>query len=530
MPSIGYLAFVLHAHLPFIRHPEHEFFLEEDWLYEAITETYIPLLDIFESLVRDEVPFRITMSMTPPLVSMLMDDLLQKRYVRHIERLVTLAEKEVDRTRDDRVFNKLAHFYLKKFKTIRAKYVDIYKRDIVGAFKRISDTGSLEIITCCATHGFLPLLDYNKVAARAQIQIAVDFHKNIFGKPPRGIWIAECGYFPGLEDILKGAGIKFFFLDTHGILYGTPRPRYGVFAPVYTPAGPAAFGRDIESSRSVWSQEEGYPGDSNYREFYRDIGYDLDMEYIRPYINADGTRKNTGIKYYSITGKTSNKKPYDPDTAMRIAKKHAENFMFNRERQVDYLYSILGERKPILTSPYDAELFGHWWFEGPEWLNFVIRGVASHSKILELIHPPEYLSRHPKCQIISPSLSSWGYKGYAEVWLNGSNDWIYRHLHEASNRMVELANKYINPTPLERASLNQAARELLLAQSSDWAFIMKTGTMVSYANLRTVTHINNFNRIYNDINNGKLDESWIIEISSRHNIFPDIDYLVYRSG
>jgi 1,4-alpha-glucan branching enzyme len=219
---------------------------------------------------------------------------------------------------------------------------------------------------------------------RAQIKIAVEQYEKHFGRRPRGIWLPECGYTPGVDEFLREAGIKFFFTESHGVLHANPRPKYGVFAPIYCPSGVAAFARDLESSKQVWSAVEGYPGDYDYREFYRDVGFDLDFEYVRPYITPDGKRVQTGMKYYRITGPSLDKKPYVLARAMEKAASHAGNFMFNRERQIEYLSGLM-DRKPIIIAPYDAELYGHWWYEGPEWLNFLIRKIYHDQKTVKLI-------------------------------------------------------------------------------------------------------------------------------------------------
>src|SRR5512145_242226 len=241
---LGYVSLHLHAHLPFVRHPEYEDFLEEDWLYEAISETYLPLLKIFDRLTDEGIPFRISMTMTPPLVAMLRDELLMARYARRLDSL-----------------NGLAVHYQHEFRDLRQLFNDRYRRDLVAAFRRLEDAGRLEILTCGATHGFLPLLQQYPEAVRAQIEVAATSHRRHFGKDPVGIWLPECGYFPGLDGFLAEQNIRYFFVDTHGITDATPRPRYGVYAPIYSSTGPAAFGRDPESSMQVWSAESGYPGD-----------------------------------------------------------------------------------------------------------------------------------------------------------------------------------------------------------------------------------------------------------------------------
>ena len=522
----GYLALVLHGHLPYVRHPEHDQFLEEDWFYEAITETYIPLINVFDGLVEDGVDFCLTISLTPTRVSMLADPLLLQRYERHITKLIELAEREIERTKHQPEFNPIAHMYRDMF--INAKYVfrEKYGRNLIGAFRKFQDLGKLEIITCGATHAFLPLIQSQK-AVRAQIMVAIDHYKQHFGRQPKGIWLPECGYYEGLDDILKEAGISYFFTDSHGLFQASPRPKYGVFAPIYCRSGVAAFARDIESSKQVWSSKEGYPGDYNYRDFYRDVGFDLEYEYIKPYLHPDGLRVNLGIKYYKITGKSNHKDPYIRHWALERAANHAGNFLFNREEQVEWLAEVFHDRKPIIVAPYDAELYGHWWFEGPNWLDYFIRKSAFDQKTIKLTTPSIYLQENPTCQISTPTTSSWGYKGYAEVWLDGTNDWIYRHMHMADNRMVELAQSYPQSEGLLKRALSQAAREVLLLQSSDWAFILKTGSHVEYATKRIKDHVLRFTRLYHDIRNNQIDETWLSDIEYKDNIFSSIDYRVY---
>jgi 1,4-alpha-glucan branching enzyme len=523
----GYLALVLHAHLPFVRHPEHEDFLEEDWLYEALTETYIPLIQVFEKLIADGIDFHVTLSVSPTLLSMLIDPLLQERYLKHLNGLVDLSGKEIERTRHEPHFNALAWMYHHNFKEAREH------RDIVRALKYLQDSGKVELITCAGTHCFLPLQEIYKPVVRAQVRAAVRLHQKVFGRKPVGMWLPECGYHPGDDVILKEEGIRYFLVDTHGILHGSPRPKYGIFAPVYCKSGVAAFGRDVESSKAVWSAIEGYPGDPAYREFYRDIGYDLDYDYIRPYIHPDGTRIQTGMKYFRITGgdvDISQKQPYVEAWAKEKAAQHAGNFMFNRGKQVEHLGHFI-DRAPIIVSPYDAELFGHWWYEGPQWIDFLLRKIACDQAVIKTITPSEYLMRYPRNQVITPSLSSWGWKGYAEYWLDGSNDWTYRHLHKAAERMMELANSFpAHVNGLHRRALNQAARELMLAQSSDWSFIMKTGTCVPYAQKRFKDHMGRFTRLYDSLKSNHIDAGFLTDIEGKDNIFSDIDYTVYRTG
>ena len=519
----GYMAIVLHAHLPFVRHPEHDRFLEEDWLFEAISETYLPLIQVFDGLVRDGVDFRITMTLTPSLCEMLADPLLQRRYFEHGARMIELCEKEIERTRDIPEFHETAKMYHRHFCAAQDVFEKQYGRNVLNAFKKFQDLGVLEIITCTATHGFMPLI-LRSEAKRAQIKVAANNYRKHFGRPPRGIWLAECGYDPGDEKYLAEEGIEYFFLDTHGILFGTPQPKYGQFAPVVCRNGVAAFARDIESSRQVWSSKDGYPGDSRYREFYRDLGYDGKYDYVRPYLHPDGVRRNLGIKYHKIAGKVdlSAKAPYNGREAIEKAAEHAGNFVFNRAQQIKHLSGIM-DRRPIVVAPYDAELYGHWWFEGPQFLDYTIRKIRYDQDVFSLITCSEYLERNRTNQVQQPTMSTWGAGGYNLVWLNGDNQWMYRHLHQAEDRMVEIVANHSAGDGLIRRALKQAARELLLAQSSDWAFIITTNTMVPYAIKRFNTHIGRFCRLYDEIKSGSVNEAWLNEIEALDNIFGEID-------
>ena len=527
----GYLAMVLHAHLPYVRHPEYNDFLEEDWLYEAITETYVPMLDMFERLTNDNIPWKITLTMSGTLVNMLIDPLLQDRYLRHLYKMLEFSKKEITRLQFQPEYLRTAIHNREVFEKARYFYEEKYSKNLIEGFKRFQEEGNLEIIPVTATHGFLPMMKDYPEAVNAQVEFAKIDYKRHFDRDPKGMWLAECAYYPGQDKILAKHGIRYFFVDSHGVLFGDPKPVYGIYSPIYTKNGVAAFGRDIESSEQVWSSEVGYPGDGLYREFHKDAAFDLDLDYIKPYLHEDGVRRNMGIKYYSITDKNAvEKAPYDPDAAKNRAKEHAYNFIHNREKQVEYLATLMGDRKPIVVSPYDAELYGHWWYEGPEFLEQIFRAMADGG-IVASTTPYDYLKENPKNQVVTPAESSWGANGYYDVWMDSTNHHIYRHLHKGAERMIELANSYEESEGLLERALNQCARELMLAQTSCWPFIMFTGTMVGYAEKKIRDHLNRLYKLYFEIKENRIDENWLGEIEYRDNIFSEtMDYRVYKSG
>jgi 1,4-alpha-glucan branching enzyme len=523
----GYWVPVLHSHLPFVKHPDYEYFLEEHWLYEAISECYIPLLKNLKRLHDEGIDFRLTISVTPPLAEMLDDRHLMEKYERYLDRQIELGTKECKRTQDDTVYEGIAHFYYNKFIEIKEFFTNFLQRNVLNGYRFFNDLGKIEVITCGATHGFLPLLSVNEKAVEVQIEVAVAAHTKHFKKPPKGIWLAECAYYDGLDKILKENGIEFFFVDSHSLVYGEPTAINGVYAPIYTEHAVAAFARDPHSAKQVWSSKEGYPGDVNYRDFYRDIGYDLDYDYIKDHIDPDGTRVFTGYKYHKITGETDYKEVYNPYVASDITKSHAENFHYKREQQFEHLGQYM-DRTPMVVSPYDAELFGHWWFEGPDFLYNLFKEI--HNKhIFKAVTPLEYLSMYPKNQVINPSASSWGDEGYYDVWLNEANSWIYRHLHNMADDIINLANTYTNGADFNTTRLlNQMTKELLLAQSSDWAFLVTTKTAIEYSEQRTKEHISNFQTLKNMINS-EINFELLEELEYKNSIFSFIDYRVFAS-
>jgi 1,4-alpha-glucan branching enzyme len=406
----GYLSIVLHAHLPYVRHPEYESFFEENWLFEAMTECYIPLIGMLDRLLKDKVAFRLTLSISPTLMAMLSDDLLQSRYLRHLQGLVELAEQEIARTRYQPEYWQLARLYRRFFQKTLTAYREQYHCDLLAAFRKHQAAGNLELITTAATHGFLPLLNISETAVRNQINIGVEAFRKKFGDVPAGFWLPECGYYPGLENALKEAGLKYFFVDSHGILDASQSPRQGVYAPLDCGNGVMAFGRDPVSSRQVWSAQEGYPGDVDYREYYSDIGFELELDYIAPFILDGETRINTGIKYHRITGENRPKAIYQPRLALAKVHQHARDFISQRQQQIDELCTEM-DQSPIIVAPYDAELFGHWWFEGPHWLERVIRLAAEAANGIQLVSCSDYLAQQPSLQTAIPSASSWGDEG-----------------------------------------------------------------------------------------------------------------------
>jgi 1,4-alpha-glucan branching enzyme len=525
----GHLILLLHAHLPYVRHPEHEYSLEENWLFEAIRETYIPLLDVLEGMVNDGISPHLTLSISPTLIEMLNDELLRKRFIRYMNNLIELSEAEKKRTKGS-AFESVAFLYNNEFKKIRHLYLERYKQDLVSAFRKLQDEGHIEIVATAATHAFLPAFEHYPDAVKAQIEIGVKSYVHNFGRQPSGFWLPECGYFKGLDLFLKDAGIRYFFVESHGVIYGRPRPAYSIYKPVISPAGLMVFGRDFKSAQQVWCASKGYPGDFSYRDFYRDIGFDLPLDYISRFTHLN-MRTFTGIKYYSVTGNAENKLPYNRVKAIETALEHARHFIDSRESDIKRLSEF--NFCPVIFSAFDAELFGHWWFEGIEWLNIVLRSIK---RSFDIVAPERYFNEYVdsgNMQFIEISSSSWGEGGYNSLWIGERNHQLYRHLHKMAERMTLLKQRIthspIHPftdspihrfthSPIQR-TVNQAMREMLLAHASDWPFLMQKGRAQKYAERRAIGHIENFNRLFSMIMNGHMDNAALRSMEKSIRIF-----------
>ncbi|MEW9699836.1 1,4-alpha-glucan branching protein domain-containing protein [Paenibacillus sp. SI8] len=659
--AYGYVAVLLHAHLPFVRQENDLDTLEERWFFEAVVDSYLPLIDMMERLLEDGVRFRLTLSLSPPLLAMMEDQQMRRKLRKHLAARSELAEREVFRLWGDADFAPTAIHYAERYRRLNQLF-DRLGGDLITKLRSLRDTGCVELITCAATHAFLPLVK-NDTALRAQLEAAVTEFRRHFGAAPAGIWLPECGYTPAVEPHLQALGLRYFVVDAHTHALATPagvgtksvlpegtgwvmgegpnrfmgqivaerpdgseaqvetkgseksdgqvetdgpgrsaeqvetngpeRPEEQVETngpgrsaeqvetkrpekpsdaaghalpaaglPLRTRGGACAFARDLEASAQVWSAVSGYPGDADYREYYRDIGYDLgraggaEWEYIKPYVLPDGERIHTGLKYYRVTGAAASdaKAPYHPERAALKAQQHAEHFVASRVAQLRRLASereahiaAAGNRPsrpaepPVIVCPYDAELFGHWWYEGPQWLEAVLRGLdAARSKQADVVVSTttlgDYAAAHAPTREAELPVSSWGRGGYAEVWLQPRSQWVHPQLHAAEDRMLLAARKHPDASllsELQKRALNQAARELMLAQSSDWTFIIDAGTVVDYAKQRIRTHLEQFHLLLDHIEerpDRRLEKHFsdILDLLEKKTPFlPELHYELY---
>ncbi|MBC7234005.1 MAG: DUF1957 domain-containing protein [Chloroflexi bacterium] len=548
----GAFTFVLHSHLPYVRKAG-RWPHGEEMLHEAIAETYIPLLNALFDLKGEGCTPRLTIGLTPILLEQLADPEVLAHFELYVLEKLALVEADIQRHREKGSAHLLylAEFYLNWYQNILQSFTERYKRNLVAAFRQLQDEGNLDILTSAATHGYLPLMERDSTIY-AQLKVGLETTRRHLGRPPRGIWLPECGYRPafvqdgtykpGIEEFLSALNLGYFFTDTHVIVggklvgkvagdaigpYGAlPKRRLVVrvderpeakerttMRPYYVhSANVAVYGRDERTGLQVWSAAHGYPGDFLYREFHRKDDH-------------------SGLQYWRITGAQvdlGQKDLYDPQPALKQVHLHADHFVHILEEEVNRYYEATG--KPgIVVSAYDTELFGHWWFEGVAWLKEVLRRLDKNDTVAPMT-AGDYLEAYPPDEVITLPESSWGQGGGHWTWLNPDTEWMWPLIHSAERRMEELVARYPQAEGELRQVLNQAARELLLLESSDWPFLISTGQAREYASGRFQQHLARFHHLASIAASGTftdMDKHFLNNAAELDNPFPDIDYRVF---
>lgn len=457
----GSIAFVLHAHLPWLREAEERVTLEERWFFEALWECYLPLLGTLEALAEAK-PKRplLTLSLSPTLLAMLRDPKLVERFERFAAKLDAgfLQERE---EHEDWTAATLDHGA--RLDASRA-LLRRTRGDIVGAFVALAEAGIIELATTAATHAFLPSLR-TADAARAQLRMGMRYFQTVTRRIPHVLWLPECGYDERLEPILADCGAHATVLAAHGIGLARPRPPQGTDTPILAEGPIAYFGRANDLVELVWSRDNGYPAHADYREFYAPAG------------------EEGALKPFRVTGPREDKHPYDPSLAKERVGEHARHFVDAAMRSI---HSSAAE-DPVFVVAFDAELFGHWWWEGPAFLREVLTQLGGRSQATSL---GSYLERDPVLPVASPATSTWGRGGYAEVWTHPASSHAARLVHRAERRVLNV-DAWVRDTPrteTQRLARLWAIRELFLLQASDYAFMLRSGEFATFAQRKLFEH------------------------------------------
>jgi 1,4-alpha-glucan branching enzyme len=564
--EIGSFTFVLHSHLPWVLN-HGNWPHGTSWLNEAASETYIPILNILHELVDEGYSPRITISLSPPLVAMLRHSGFKNEFNAYLDMKIDAAIHDIEDFTKYKFENRirLARDWENFYRGIKDTFNRKFNQDIVNEFKMLQDKNIIELMTCFATHGYFPLLGKDS-SVNAQIQIAKNYYKKVFQRDPIGIWLPECGYRPpykwknpltgeeffreGLEYFLAKRGYGYFIVDTHSTMGGETKGVYlerfpilkqlwehfkGEFKPLElkfdrSPYEPyllgaksdtppvAIFTRDEKTGLLVWSGEHGFPGDGNYLDFHK-------------------KHYPGGHRYWKVTAAKidiGQKMEYYPEDVESRIEDNASHFK-NQVKDILNEFRDKNNYNGIVVAPYDCELFGHWWFEGPRWLKKILKWMEDDPEI-DLTTCSRYLDQNPPNKVITLPEGSWGLGGWHSTWLNDWTEWSYHYIYECESKMEEIVEKYYSSADDNlKGIIKQLGRELLLLQSSDWQFLISTWTARDYAENRIGEHYEKFIRLYNmamKYGNGEFVDqgewAYLGMVKESDEIFGDLDPNAFR--
>jgi 1,4-alpha-glucan branching enzyme len=503
----GEVAIVLHAHLPYVRATPNEERVEEQWLHEAIWECYLPLLGVLERAASGAPHPRATVSLSPTLVSMLGD----AHHRAGFEAFVAGVEEAAGRGEKRSELAAAVSDHAARLASSRSRWAAA-RRDVTRSFVDLATAGGIELSTTCATHAFLPAL-LLPAAVRAQLRLGRRYFRAVTGLTAEGMWLPECGYTEKLAEEIARCGTRYAVLEQHGVELARPRPVGGPLQPIVSSNGVAFFGRAADLVGLVWSAERGYPGDPLYREFHADLAQ------LVPECAPAGWLGPTGIRPLRVTGKGIPKEPYDPALAAARAKSHAGDFV----RALDQAFATSPVRRPLAVLAFDAELFGHWWWEGPIFLETLLALLGERTVSLS-----EYLARDPELPVAEPATSSWGDGGFGEVWTHPASAHAIRVGHRAERRVAHV-DSLVRDTPrspVQREARLWAIRELLQLEASDYPFLLRLGQSAGFAEARLREHALNVDRL-TEVASRKTpaagDDELVRQVRERRPLFSELD-------
>lgn len=554
--AIGNFSLVLHGHLPWVLH--HGWWPHgEIWLHEAVAGTWLPLHEVVRDCVAQGIRAPLTLGMMPILLEQLADKGFQARHVTWLRERQARAEADAAEftARGDSHLAHLADKWKHHYAWLEREFEAI-DRDVPGAFARLAKAGHIELLTSNATHGYMPLILHD-ACARAQVRAGVATSERILGFRPRGAWLPECAYRPGgpwippvvhgdprpragVEEHFAQEGVRFFFVDAHlfqgarseGVIgplgfgkigweqatWDEGRAWRSVLEPheVSSDGGPGrlvALARHPQVSEQVWSGEVGYPGDARYLDFHKKHGSD-------------------GLRYWKVThpkADLGSKHAYQPEDTQAACYSHAQHFAAVVRSVLQRHHDRYG-RTGVVVAPFDAELFGHWWYEGPWFLREVFKAFHDDS-VVSAVTISEHLGAHPADKVVRLPEGSWGANGDHSVWLNDELKWTWEAEYRAEDRFLDCLHRldWRKDAGVEDA-MKAAARELLLMQASDWQFVIHTKGAVDYGFRRFCEHLARFDRactVAEHRHHGRPDEAIhaleLAEMAAHDPVFPDLD-------
>lgn len=504
---------------------EKKFAAEMNHLYESISYIYIPLLNMFSSLEKDGVPCKIALVLSPVLCTLLKDPVVQQQYIAWLDGKIALGKSELERCRGDAAMCDVVKFHLEKAQEDRFCFTAVYGQDLIKRFSEYQKKGYVELLATCGTNIFLPHYADMGEVLNAQIETGLYAHRSFFGDRASGFWLPEMGYMPGIERVMHTYGVDYTVLDARSFLFSDPLVERGIFAPVCCGSNIAAFARDNRIDEEVFG-EKGYAASSAYCDVNRDIAFELSAELLEPFFRGSTSRYASGYQYYSKSGRRNGKDLlYDPVRAAEQCEADAASF-FDKKLDVLVRAEDLLPSSPVLSHicVFSSEQFLQW-HESIAWLEHVYRYAAG--KPVSFAFFEDILVSQMQLQSLQPYCSAAIGAGYGETLVANKNNRIVRHARKASERMIDLAERFPDDTGLKARLLNLSARELMLAQSCTWAKMIWDGTFPEYAEARFTESLAAFINVFESLGANTVSTEWLTSYEAKHPIFPWINYRIF---
>lgn len=530
------LVLILNTSQEYIRHvgPEGKKFAPlMNRFFESITDVYLPLVKMFEALERDGVPFKVGLVMTPSLCTLLEDSSVQSEYLEWLDGRIELGKSELVRCAADQKLLSAAKFCLEKHQEAKLAFENLGRR-ILRKIHEFSKKGFIELIATCGTDIFLPHYHDMEEIKNAQIEAGLFSFKSFFGQAAEGFWLPELGYYPGLERNLRNYNVNYTVLDARSFLFGEEMPVKGIFAPVRIGNSVVAFGRNPNTDEELFGFE-GYANNDVYLDKGRDVGYELSDEKVENLFGESKSRYSLGYCYWNKGGRVSdadyvnvdsNEHVYEFEAAVAKCEEDALSFVNKRIQLMNDAGLELSDTKTIsLTETININSLNDVWSEGIFWLECVFR--AAHKQSLEFANAKDLILEQFKFQKIHPYYGSCSDDGYGEALISHKNNWMIRYVRKASERMVDLSERFCGDTGLKARLLNLGAKELLIAQSSGWARMIENDSFPEYAKHRFIQTINDFTAVFDALGSNTVSTEWLTNLEESHKIFPWMNYRIF---
>lgn len=523
------IVLVVHANQGYIRPMGEDDPSINEPLFTAISETYLPLLRMMTRLDADRIPFRLGLVLSAPLCSLLCDSLIQRKYIEWVDARISLGEKEIKRCAKNKSLLAQAESCLEKAKQDKIDFTETYSPNLVDHFRAFAELGYIELIATCGTYAFLPHYSDLTEAVNAQVETGIYAQRYFFGESGEGFWLPYKGFASGTEQVLRSYGVNYTIVDARSLLFTENPVPTGIFAPVRCDNSLVLFGSD--SDKSYLS----YCRNSAYRCQQKDIGFELSASDLSSFLKEGEGRIQTLCKYwangeldeYEDEDSDSCERPvYDAASAREQAASDAKTFYDAKCQVLEEAASQMGEEDATLVCTFDAEYLGQTWFEGIDWLEALIR-LISKDNILSL----ELCRNLIQAQFSLPKTSVYpcaeNGTGYGEDLLDSKNSWMQLYLRVATERMIDLTERFPSETGLKARLLNLGSRELLLAQSGEWPQMLHDGKLPDYVSNAFTFQVLNFTRVFDSLASNSVSTEWLTGMEKKHPVFPWMNYKIF---